>query len=204
MSRSLRTFSRFLEIAAISNGKMVVYKNIAQDCGIDHRTVKDYFDILKDTLVGYFIPGFTASVKRRAIIAPKFYYFDVGIANYLLNRKNLLPGTEVFGRSFEHLMIQELIAYLGYTQSMEQISYWRTSSGFEVDAIIGKGRIAIEIKSTSEVKSRHLKGLKAFREDFPQCRFIIVSLDTHPRIMDGVEIIPAAHFLNDLWDGQII
>jgi uncharacterized protein len=204
LSRSLRTFSRFLEIAAISNGEMVVYKNIAQDCGIDHRTVKDYFDILKDTLVGYFIPGFTASVKRRAIIAPKFYYFDVGIANYLLNRKNLLPETEVFGRSFEHLIIQELIAYLGYTQSMEQISYWRTSSGFEVDAIIGNGRIAIEIKSSSEVKSRHLKGLKAFREDFPQSRFIIVSLDTHPRIMDGVEIMPVAHFLNDLWKGRII
>jgi uncharacterized protein len=110
----------------------------------------------------------------------------------------------VFGRSFEHLIIQELIAYLGYTQSMEQISYWRTSSGFEVDAIIGSVRIAIEIKSTSEVKSRHLKGLKAFREDFPQSRFIIVSFDTHPRIMDGVEIIPAAHFLNNLWDGQII
>jgi len=203
LSRSLKTFSRFLEIAAISNGEMVVYKNIAQDCGIDHRTVKDYFDILKDTLVGYFIPGFTASVKRRAIIAPKFYYFDVGIANYLLNRKNLLPGTEGFGRSFEHLIIQELIAYLGYTHSIEQVSYWRTSSGFEVDAIIGSGRIAIEIKSTSEVKSRHLKGLKAFREDFPQSRFIIISLDKYPRIMDGLEIMPAAHFLNDLWDGRI-
>jgi len=203
LSRSLKTFSRFLEIAAISNGEMVVYKNIAQDCGIDHRTVKDYFDILKDTLVGYFIPGFTASVKRRAIIAPKFYYFDVGIANYLLNRKNLLPGTEGFGRSFEHLIIQELIAYLGYTHSIEQVSYWRTSSGFEVDAIIGSGRIAIDIKSTSEVKSRHLKGLKAFREDFPQSRFIIISLDKYPRIMDGLEIMPAAHFLNDLWDGRI-
>lgn len=79
-----------------------------------------------------------------------------------------------------------------------------TSSGFEVDAIIGNGRIAIEIKSTSEVKSRHLKGLKAFKEDFPQSRFIIVSTDKYPRIMDGVEIMPVAHFLNNLWDGQII
>ena len=177
LSRNLKSFSRFLEVAAMSNGEMIVYKNIAQDCGIDHRTVKDYFEILKDTLIGYLIPGFTATLKRRAILAPKFYFFDVGIANYLLNHKNILPGTEIFGHSFEHLIVQELIAYLGYTQSSENINYWRTSSGYEVDAIIGNGRIAIEIKSTDEVKSRHLKGLKAFTEDFPQARAIIVSLD---------------------------
>jgi predicted AAA+ superfamily ATPase len=204
LSRNLKSFSRFLEVAAMSNGEMIVYKNIAQDCGIDHRTVKDYFEILKDTLIGYLIPGFTATVKRRAILAPKFYFFDVGIANYLLNRKNILPGTEIFGHSFEHLIIQELIAYLGYTQSIENIAYWRTSSGYEVDAIIGNGRIAIEIKSTEEVKSRHLKGLKAFKEDFPQARAIIVSLDKYSRMMNGVEIIPAEQFLKALWNSEII
>jgi predicted AAA+ superfamily ATPase len=204
LSRNLKSFSRFLEVAAMSNGEMIVYKNIAQDCGIDHRTVKDYFEILKDTLIGYLIPGFTATVKRRAILSPKFYFFDVGIANYLLNRKNILPGTEIFGRSFEHFIIQELIAYLSYTQSIESITYWRTSSGYEVDAIIGNGRIAIEIKSTDEVKSRHLKGLKAFTEDFPQARAIVVSLDKYSRIMNGVEIIPAELFLKSLWNSEII
>jgi predicted AAA+ superfamily ATPase len=203
-SRNLKSFSRFLEVAALSNGEMIVYKNIAQDCGIDHRTVKDYFEILIDTLIGYLIPGFTATVKRRAIQAPKFYFFDVGIANYLLNRKNILPGTEIFGHSFEHLIIQELIACLGYTQSSENITYWRTSSGYEVDVIIGNGRIAIEIKSTDEVKSRHLKGLKAFIEDFPQARAIVVSLDKYSRIMNGVEIIPAEQFLKALWNSEII
>lgn len=204
LSRNLKSFSRFLEVAAMSNGEMIVYKNIAQDCGIDHRTVKDYFEILKDTLIGYLIPGFTATVKRRAILAPKFYFFDVGIANYLLNRKNIIPGTEIFGHSFEHLIIQELIAYLGYTQSSENMTYWRTSSGYEVDAIIGNGRIAIEIKSTDEVKSRHLKGLKAFKEDFLEARTIIVSLDKYPRVMNGVEIIPAEQFLKALWNSEII
>lgn len=203
-SRNLKSFSRFLEIAAISNGEMIVYKNIAQDCGIDYRTVKEYFEILNDTLIGYYIPGFSSTIKRRAIQAPKFYFFDVGIANYLLNRKNLLPGTEIFGHSFEHLIIQELIAYLGYNQSFEKLTYWRTSSGFEVDAIIGEGRIAIEIKSTDEVKSRHLKGLKAFQEDFPHAKAIVVSLDKYPRILNGVEIIPAEIFLKALWDSEII
>ena len=198
LSRNIKSFSRFLEVAALSNGEMIVYKNIAQDCGIDHRTVKDYFEILDDTLIGYLIPGFTATVKRRAIQAPKFYFFDVGIANYLLNRRNLLQGTEIFGHSFEHLIIQEIIAYLSYSQSSDNLSYWRTSSGYEVDAVIGNGRIAVEIKSTDEVKSRHLKGLKAFKEDFPQARTIIVSLDKYPRVMNGVEIIPAQEFLKAL------
>ena len=204
LSRNLKSFSRFLEVVAMSNGEMIVYKNIAQDCGIDHRTVKEYFEILQDTLIGYLIPGFTATIKRRAILAPKFYFFDVGIANYLLNRKNILPGTEAFGHSFEHLIIQELIAYLGYTQSPENLTYWRISSGYEVDAIIGNGRIEIEIKSTDEVKSRHLRGLKAFKEDFQEARTIIVSLDKYPRVMNGVERIPAEQFLKALWNSEII
>lgn len=204
LSRNLKSFSRFMEIAAISNGEMIVYKNIAQDCGIDYRTVKDYFEILIDTLTGYFIQGFTSTLKRRAIQAPKFYFFDVGIVNYLLNKKNLLPGSEAFGRSFEHYIIQELIAYLGYIQSPEKLTYWRTSSGYEVDAIIGDGRIAIEIKSIQEVKSRHLKGLKAFMEDFPQAKAIVVSLDKYPRILNGVEIIPAEQFLKALWNTEIV
>jgi len=204
LSRNLRSFSRFLEVAAISNGEMIVYKNIAQDCGIDHRTVKDYFEILVDTLTGYFIQGFTSTIKRRAIQSPKFYFFDVGIVNYLLNKRNLLPGSDAFGRSFEHFIVQEVIAYLGYTMSPEKLTYWRTSSGYEVDAIIGEGRIAIEIKSTDEVKSRHLKGLKAFLEDFPQARAIIVSLNNYPGILNSVEILPAVQFLKSLWKGEII
>jgi predicted AAA+ superfamily ATPase len=204
LSRNLRLFSQFLEVAAKSNGEMIVYKNIAQDTGIDHRTVKEYFEILQDTLIGYLIPGFTLSKKRRGIIAPKFYYFDVGIANYLLHRKGLIPGTEEFGHSFEHFIIQEIIAYLEYSASMDKLTYWRTSSGYEVDAIIGEGRIAIEIKSTEEVKSRHTKGLKAFYEDFPNARLIVVSLDKYKRTSNNVQIIPATLFLKELWEGKII
>lgn len=204
ISRKLNSFSRFLEVAAFSNTEMVVYKNIAQDCGIDHRTVKEYFEILQDTLIGYLIPGFGATQKRRAILAPKFYYFDVGVANYLCNRKNILQGTEAFGHAFEHLVIQELIAYLSYRNSDHALSYWRTSSGYEVDAIIGNGLIAIEIKSGNEVSTRHLKGLKAFKEDFPSSRALVVSMDKNKRILNGVEIFPANEFLKALWNDEII
>ena len=203
LARNLNTFSRFLEIAAQTDGEMVVYKNIAQDCGVDHRTVKEYFSILEDTLLGYLVPGFTGSKKRRAIAAPKFYFFDVGIVNYLMSRKELSVGTDDFGHAFEHFIIQELMAYLSYSRSEEKLSYWRTSGGYEVDAIIGEGRLAIEIKSTDEVKSRHLHGLKAFQEDFPEARLIVVSLDKYRRTMNGVEIFPAVDFLNALWHGEI-
>jgi uncharacterized protein len=204
ISRKLNSFSRFLEVAAFSNTEMVVYRNIAQDCGIDHRTVKEYFEILQDTLIGYLIPGFTATKKRRAVLAPKFYYFDVGVANYLCNRKNIIQGTEAFGHAFEHIVIQELIAYLSYQNSDQALTYWRTSSGYEVDAIVGHGRIAIEIKSSNEINSRHLKGLKAFQEDFPQARAIVVSMDKSKRILNGIEIFPATEFLKALWKDEII
>jgi predicted AAA+ superfamily ATPase len=204
LSRQLKSFARFMEIAAFSNGEIVVYKNIAQDCGIDYRTVKDYFDILVDTLVGYMIPPFSHTKKRRAVQSPKFYYFDVGIANYLRNRRNIQLGSVDFGHAFEHFIIQELIACLGYDGREEQLSYWRTGSGYEVDAIIGDGRIAIEMKATEEIQLRHLKGLKAFQEEFPDCRLIAVSFDERPRITNGVEVYPAADFFKTLPKPEII
>jgi len=204
LARNLRAFSRFMEMAAFSNGEILVYKNIAQDCGIDFRTVRNYFDILVDSLVGYLVPSFTLTQKRRSIQTPKFYYFDVGIANYLRNRRNIQIGSVDFGHAFEHFIIQELIAFLGYNEKEEKLSYWRTSSGYEVDAIIGNGRVAIEVKSTEEIQSRHTKGLKAFQEEFPDCRLIAVSFDTRPRLVNGVEVYPAMDFLKKLWNHEII
>lgn len=204
LTRNLKTFSHFLEVAAQCDGEMLVYKNIAQDCGIDYRTVKEYFTILEDTLVGYLIPGFTATRKRKAITAPKFYLFDVGVANYLAHRRGMTPGSDDFGHAFEHFIIQELIAYLGYHHVEEQLTYWRSTSGYEVDAVIGEGRIAIEIKSSEEVKSRHTRGLKAFGEDFPDSRQIVVSLDKYKRKVNDIEVMPVMDFLKELWDGRII
>ena len=145
----------------------------------------------------------TSSKKRRAITAPKFYYFDVGVANHLLHRSNLQQGSVDFGHAFEHLIIQELIAYLSYSESDEQLSYWRTASGYEVDAVIGEGRVAIEFKSAEEVQSKHTKGLKAFSEEYANARLIVVSMDANPRMLNGVEILPAMDFLKLLWEGKI-
>ena len=202
--RQLSSFNRFLDVAAQCDGEMINYTNIAQDCGVSATTIKEYFNILEQTLIGYMIPAFTLSKKRRAITTKKFYYFDVGVVNYLLNRSNLQPGSIDFGHAFEHFMIQEIIAYLSYYEKREKLSYWRTANGYEVDAIIGDARVAIEFKSSEEVQSKHTKGLKAFEEDFPDARKIIVSLDCNKRILNGIEIIPAMDFLKMLWNGEII
>lgn len=203
LTRNLKTFSRFMEIAALSNGEVVNYNNIASECGVSAPTVKEYFSILEETLIGYTIPAFTKNVKRRVIQSPKFYYFDVGIVNFLLRRRSLLPGSAEFGHAFEHLIMQELIAYIGYSESQHSLSYWRTTSGYEVDAVIGNANVAIEIKSTEEVHSHNTRGLKAFSEEFPNSRLIIVSMDKYPRRMNEIDVIPAQHFLKMLWNGEL-
>lgn len=201
--RNLNSFQRFLEVAALTDGKMVNYKNIAQDCGVSANTVSSYFDILDDTLIGFRVPAFTHAMKRRVTQAPRFYYFDVGIANHLLHRTRLMRGTPEYGHAFEHLVMQELRAWLSYNESTEQLAYWRTYTGTEVDAVIGDARVAIEIKSVEEVLPRHLKGLNAFASDYPDARLLIVSLDPLNRRMGNVESIYVLDFFKMLWNGKI-
>ncbi len=201
--RNLNSFQRFLEVAALTNGEIINLQNIAQECGISASTVSSYFDILEDTLVGYRVPAYKKHIKRRLVQAPRFYYFDVGVANHLLHRGKLLRGTPEYGHAFEHLVIQELIAFLHYTESNEQLTYWRTYTGMEVDAVIGDAHVAIEIKSVESVLPRHLKGLKAFGEEYATCRKIIVSLDQFNRTVDGIEHIYVLDFFKQLWAGEI-
>ena len=132
--------------------------------------------------------------------APKFYYFDIGVANHLLHRKELVRGSADYGHAFEHLVIQELYAWLQYTHSEETLSYWRTYTGIEVDAIIGDARVAIEIKSAEEIQHRHLKGLKAFADEHPESRRILVSLDKFSRTIDDIECLYVLDFFRLLWN----
>lgn len=201
--RNLSAFQRFLEVAAITNGEMINYNNIAQDCGVSANTVSGYFDILEDTLIGYRIPAFSKVMKRRLVQTPRFYYFDVGIVNHLLHRKELLRGTAEYGHAFEQLVIQEIKAWITYNENDEQLTYWRTQTGLEVDAVIGDARIAIEIKSVEEVLPRHLKGLKAFVEDYPSAKPVIVSLDPFHRYFGNIECLHVLSFFKRLWASEL-
>lgn len=122
----------------------------------------------------------------------------------MLHRKELLRGTPEYGHAFEHFVMQEIRAYLSYTQSEKRMTYWRTYTGIEVDAVIGDAEVAIEIKSADEVQNKHLKGLKAFAEEHPECRQIIVSHDRFNRRIGTVETIYILDFLKKLWNGEIV
>ncbi|MBW6481301.1 MAG: AAA family ATPase [Bacteroidales bacterium] len=202
--RNIGSFTRFLEIAAFSNGEIVNYSNIASECGVSPPTVREYFQILEDTLIGRFVPSFQKKPKRRIIQSPRFYYFDVGIANYLLKRGNILPGSETFGKAFEHYIYHEIYAHQHYTQSDYTISYWRTTSGLEVDFILGDHEVALEVKATPNASARHLKGLKSFADEYTVKRKILVTLDPLPRKTGDIEILPWSRFLELLWEGEII
>lgn len=200
--RNLAAFQRFLEVAALTDGEIINNNNIAQDCGVSANTVAGYFDILEDTLVGFRLPAFTKVMKRRLVQAARFYYFDVGIVNHLLRRGELVRGTAEYGHAFEHFVIQELRAWLIYSESDEQLTYWRTHTGVEVDAVVGCARIAIEIKSVGEVLPRHVKGLKSFADDYPSARLVIVSLDPFNRRLGDVECLHVLDFLRRMWAGE--
>lgn len=203
--RNADTFSRFLNKAAFSNGEIVNYTNIAADCGVSSPTIKEYFSILEETLVGDFVPSFQKKPKRRTIAAPKFYFFDVGIANALLKRRAIESGSINFGFAFEHFIFHELKTYSQYSGKKFPIHYWRTSSQLEVDFVLGDHEVALEVKSTDNVNLKHTKGLKAFSDEYKLKRLIIVSLDPLPRTLGtGITVLPWREFLNQLWAGQII
>jgi predicted AAA+ superfamily ATPase len=202
--RNITSFSRFLEAAAFSNGEMVNYSNIAAECGISSPTVKEYFQILEDTMTGRFLQSYQKKPKRRVIIAPKFYFFDIGIANFLLKRGRIKQGSEAFGKAFEHFVYQEICAHRHYSDINYPISYWRTASQIEVDFILGDHEVAIEAKSTNMINPRHLKGLKSFAEEYKVKKLIVVSTDPYPRQINNITVLPWQIFLQQLWSGEII
>lgn len=209
--RQLDAFTRFLQVAALSNAEIVNYTNIAQDCGVSAKTVKEYFAILEETMLGFYLPAYTKVVKRKVIQSPKFYYFDVAIPNHLLHRTKLQPGTDIFGHALEHFIVQELRAFLSYTFYQEKtIYYWRTlDNKYEVDVLIcdaltSKAEVAIEVKSSDHVASGDTKGLKAFSEEHPDAKLILLSMEDRPRMLNGIEIWPITQFLQRLWDRKVL
>ncbi|MCX6118458.1 MAG: AAA family ATPase [Proteobacteria bacterium] len=204
--RKLAPFSRFLEISALGDTEVVSYETIARDCGISSPTVKSYYSILADTLIGRYLPSYSYRPKRRITLSPKFYYFDVGIVNYLAQRGDVLPKSEAYGKAFENWVHHEIVSWIEYHQRTETLSYWQLSHGIEVDFIIGHMLCAIEAKATDRVRSDHLKGLRELSEDHPEVkRRMIVSLEPiSRRTEDGIEIVSVSDFLRALWEDKII
>lgn len=207
LSRSIENFSRFLQAAALCQSEQINFTQIGNDAQVPARTIIDYFTILEDTLIGKLLPAFTKTSARKAMTSAKFYFFDIGIGNALLKRKHIAPETPEFGKNLEQLLFLELQAYKDYKCKDLEISYWRSTSKFEVDFVIELGpKIwGLEIKAKKNPSTKDYKGLEALNEEFPKLQKICICLCAASRkTSEGVSIIPVKTFLRMLWDGEII
>ena len=198
--RKIDSFGKFLQMAALTNTELLNFSNIASDTGVTAKTIIEYYGVLEDTLIGMLLEPFTKTKKRKAISTAKFYYFDVGVSNFLAGRSGIRPQTELFGKVFEHFIFTELNAWKHYCSRQSRLTFWRSTSGFEVDFLIDD-HTAIEVKGTEMVSEKHLRGLKALSEDLKLKHKIVVSLDSRPRKINDIEILPYRMFLRRLWDG---
>ncbi len=203
LTRSIENFSRFLHFSSYLNTQQINYTKIGNDAQIPVRTVRDYFDVLKDTLIADLLPSFQETKKRKAVATEKCFFFDTGVARSLARHGLIAEGTTEFGHGLEHLIYLELISYKDYSFKDFQLSYWRTLSQIEVDFLIDD-HIAIEVKASTRVSTQDLKGLKALGEELTLKRAIVISNEKEKRKVSGIEIIPYKEFLRSLWNGEII
>jgi predicted AAA+ superfamily ATPase len=206
LTRNIPAFSRFFDAMAYSHGELTNYANIARDCGVDAKTVREYYQVLVDTLLGGFVEPYSRRSSRQVITrAAKFYLFDVGVAGALTGRKIHDQRGEQFGRALEHFVLMELRAHAAYQGDNYAIKFWRTKTGTEVDFVLGDGEIAIEVKGSSHVERKDLRGLEAFADDRKPRNSILVCTESDQRLTDnGIRITPWRRFLDELWSGNII
>lgn len=205
LTRNIPAFSRFFDAMGYSHGELTNYSNIARECGVDSKTVKEYYQILVDTLLGTMLEPFKKRKNRQTISkASKFYLFDVGIAGVITHREIHEEKGELFGKAFEHFILMEMVAHSSYSELEYEIDFWRTKSGMEVDFILGKGEVAVEIKGSSRVDNRDLKSLSAFIEEYSPRKGFVVCNEKAKRVHGNVIVIPWRMFLDDLWEGKIL
>ena len=200
--RNLGQFVRFLKVAALQSGELLNYAAVASDAGAPETTVRAYFEILKDTLIGYLLEPWRESKKRKAIQTAKFYLFDSGIQRALLDQKNLERNSSQFGTALENWILHELRARRSYGRTHVPLTFWRSTAQHEVDFCLGD-EIAIEVKSTQRLTPRHFHGLQALKEEKVFKRYVMVSFDISTRQWEGgIECFPIEEFLLGISQGE--
>lgn len=201
-TRNLPVFSRFLEVAALSNGEQINYQSIASAAQIPRSTVQEYFKILKDTLLASEVPVWRKGRSRKTVETAKFYLFDTGVARRLSGRKELVRGTPEYGHAFESWVMHEIASYADTFRRDAEIAYWRTRTNLEVDFVVN-GEVAIEAKTTRSATKDDLKGLRAIGDEGTFRHRILVADEPRPREVDGVAILPWREFICRLWSGDL-
>ncbi len=205
LTRNIPAFLRFFDALGHSHGELTNYSNIARDCGVGSKTVREYYQILEDTLMGTFVEPFNKRQSRQVITkAPKFYLFDVGVAGAITKRMIHEEKGELFGKAFEHFIFMELASHRSYSETDYKIDFWRTKSGLEVDFILGNGEVAIEVKGASNIEKKDLLPLRVFNKEFASKKSFVIANISEERIVDKIRVMPYRKFLNELWDGKVI
>lgn len=193
--RQVDGFRQFLEVAAQTNGKILNYAKIARDADIDDKTVARFFEIARDTLIGFYLEPFSRSVRKRQAQKPKFYFFDTGVVRAITKELTvaLVPQSYAFGNAFEHWLILEVIRFNDYLEKDYTLSYLRTKDDLEIDLIVqrpGLPEILVEIKSAERVGPDDLRHLIAVSPDFPQAEKIVLCRESLARKIDDILILP--------------
>jgi predicted AAA+ superfamily ATPase len=200
-TRNIPAFSRFLHVAALCNATIVNFTNVANDAQVARTTVYEYFEILKDTLLLYELPAWRKSKKRKPLASSKYYFFDIGVVSVLQGRE-FKVGTPEFGEAFETYLMHELTCFSDYI-SGQRLRYWRSTSGFEVDFIIGD-HTAVEVKAKKNISANDIKPLRMLAEEGVLKRYVCVSMEPRRRKVGNIEILPYEEFLDRLWDKAFI
>ena len=201
-TRNLPAFSRFLEIAALSNGEQINYQSISSEAQIPRSTVQEYFKILKDTLLAREVPVWRKGKSRKTVETAKFYLFDTGVTRRLQRRSPIAQGSPEYGHAFESWVLHELCSYADAFRRDAEIAYWRTRTRIEVDFVVN-GEIAIEVKATRNVSGNDLKGLRFISDEGSFGKRLLVCNEPVEREVDGIAILPWRSFIDRLWSGEL-
>jgi len=205
LTRNIPAFARFFDAMGYSHGELTNYTNVARECGVDAKTVKEYYQILIDTLLGCRVEPFSRRQGRDVITkSSKFYLFDVGVAGAITRRNIAEARGEAFGKAFEHFILMELTAHASYSGLGYEINFWRTRQGVEVDFILGGGQVAVEVKGASRIENRDCRSLHAFAAEHKPGKTILVCGEREERVVGAAHIVPWQSFLKQLWAGQVI
>jgi predicted AAA+ superfamily ATPase len=205
LARNIPAFSRFFDAMGYSHGELTNYANIARDCGVDAKTVKEYYQILIDTLLGIMLEPFKRRQERQVITkAGKFYLFDVGVAGAITQRHIPQERGEQFGKALEHFILMEILAHRAYRELGYDVNFWRAKSGLEVDFVLGRGEVAIKVKGANRIEGADLRSLKAFIEEYHPKKAFVVCNERRPRVHEGIHVQPWRDFLIMLWNGLVI
>jgi predicted AAA+ superfamily ATPase len=204
--RDVGAFSRFLEAASFSHASVLNVANVARECQVERKTVAAYFEILRDLLLAFDLPVFSHRAKRELSTHERFYFFDAGVFRSLRPTGPLDRPEEISGAALEGLVVQHLKAWADYRDDGHKVYFWRTRSGLEVDAVVygPAGLWGIEVKNSATIQPAHLRGLTAFRDEYPDARLILLYQGTEPRLTNGIHCVPCQDFLKTLRPSALI